>query len=93
MSSEKRGTIARERLKPTKSVPKVSKAREGGSWRSTDGPKQAFWTHISRKAVKIMYLRLKYFERRTLRGAPITYATADRRKKKPIHAFDSPYWL
>jgi len=29
MSSVKRGTMARERLKPTKSVPKVSKARDG----------------------------------------------------------------
>ena len=63
MSSVKRGTMARERLKPTRSVPKVSRAREGWNWRSTEGPRQALWTHISRKAVKITYLRSKYFER------------------------------
>jgi hypothetical protein len=53
MISEKSGTMARERFRPTSKVPRVSKVSEGGRFRRAEGPKKALYRHIRRNEIKM----------------------------------------
>jgi hypothetical protein len=72
INSDRMGTMAEHTLRPTKRVPMVTRIRESGSPSKELGPRQAFWTIIKMKEIRMTVRLEEYLVKKELKGAAMT---------------------